>query len=376
VSVNYDLRGRGRSSIGIFYGEYYDAFRDTAIDFAGSLSGNVFAEEVYVDAVGDWVKFRDRGGVETRDAFFANAIETPVTEELQLQYKQDLGRNMMFEVNLIDRETSDIGEDFGSIYYDAAQYSAAGDINDPNTLFLGPEYFGFAGLSGIPANLNFLIGTLPGAFRDWQGFELVFRKRYSDNWQLLASYNYADAEGNSNSDGNFDGAGDVFPLDPRAPNRTGTQPGLVEQLFKVHGSYNWDNGVQIGGSYRWNSGISLNRNSGQAFDRSIPALTDNPFPSNGLDGTGGLFGSTWIADDALGFFDGDSYGVLDARVSYLWSINDRFQADFFLDVFNVLDDQSVIQIQDLQGGGGGFSFREGIIFVQPRRYFLGARLRF
>ena len=29
---------------------------------------------------------------------------------------------MMFEINLIDRETTDIGEDYGSFYYNEDQY--------------------------------------------------------------------------------------------------------------------------------------------------------------------------------------------------------------------------------------------------------------
>ena len=293
----------------------------------------------------------------------------------------------MFEINLIDRETSDIAEDYGSFYYNEAQYrglledAIANTPNvgagDPNNLFffLGPEFFGFNGLGDIPTNLNFLIGTLPPeAFRDWQGLELIFRKRYSDNWQLLASYNYADAEGNSNSDGNFDGAGDVIFLDPRAINRTGVQPGLVEHLFKVHGSYNWDNGFQVGGSYRWNSGIILNRNQGQAFSRSLPDRAEVPFEFQGW--PGGTFEDDWIAPDALGAIDGSSYGVLDVRVSYLWNVNDRLEADFFLDIFNAFDDQQLIRVQDLVGGGDGFAYLEGIDFVEPRRYFLGARLRF
>ena len=378
LSIAYDLKGDGRSSIGIFYGEYYDAFRNNAIDFAGSLTGRVIEEQVYVDALGEWVNYRFRGGTTVQDAFFAPRIETPVTEEIQIQYKKDLGRNMMFEINLIDRETTNIGEDYGRIYYDAAQYAGAGSLTASDTFFLGPEFFGFANLAEIDVvALNFMIGTLPPeAFRDWQGIELIFRKRYSDNWQLLASYNYADADGNTNSDANFDGAGDVFPLDPRAPNRTGTQPGLVKQLFKVHGSYNWDNGFQAGGSYRWNSGITLNRNSGQAFGRSLPVLTSTPFPANGFDGLGGLFGSTWIADDSLGFISGKAYGVLDVRGAYLWQTGGKVEVDFFLDIFNILDDQQVIRVQDLTGGGDGFEFLEGINFVQPRRYFVGARLRF
>ena len=150
----------------------------------------------------------------------------------------------------------------------------------------------------------------------------------------------------------------------------------MENLFKVHGSYSFDNGIQVGGSYRWNSGLVLNRNSGQAFSRSIPALTDTPFPARGFSGTGGLFGSTWIADDAIGFIDGNSYGALDARVSYVLAVNQRAEVDFFVDIFNLLDTQDVIRVQDLEGGGEGSAFLEGIDFVQPRRFFLGARLRF
>ena len=93
-------------------------------------------------------------------------------------------------------------------------------------------------------------------------------------------------------------------------------------------------------------------------------------------GTGGLFGSTWIADDAIGFISGSSYGTLDARGSYIWSPNDQIEVDFFLDIFNVLDDQAVIVKQSLLGGGDGFAYLEGINFVEPRRYFVGARLRF
>ncbi len=371
LSVAYDIKGDGKSSIGLFYGEYFDAWRDTAIDFAGSQNARILHEQVFVDALGEWVTYRERG---PGDGFFMPAIETPVTEELQLQYKRDLGRNMMIEVNLIDRETTNLGEDFASLYFDPAVYAAfGGDASAPQNFFLGPQYFGFATLADIPV-FNFYLGTLPEAFRDWQGLELIFRKRYSNNWQLLASYNYADAEGNSNSDGAFDGAGDVIFLDPRAPNRTGTQPGLVEHLFKVHGSYNWDNGFQVGGSYRWNSGIVLNRNQGQSFGRSLPDRTATPFAF--WDWPGGGFEDNWIAPDALGFIDGEAYGILDVRGSYVWNANDRMEVDFFLDIFNILDDQNVIRVQDLVGGGDGFQYLEGIDFVQPRRYFLGARLRF
>jgi hypothetical protein len=45
-------------------------------------------------------------------------------------------------------------------------------------------------------------------------------------------------------------------------------------------------------------------------------------------------------------------------------------------VFNIFDDQQLIRVQDLVGGGNGFAYLEGIDYVQPRRFYLGARLRF
>ncbi len=367
VSVAYDLKGDGRSSVGVFYGRYFDAVRNNMTDFAGSLTGRVIEEQVWLEEAQEFTTFRIRGGLAQQDGFFAPRIETPYTDEIQLQFKQDLGSNMMFELNLIDRETADILEDYGSLYYNPADYD--GDLNASDALFLGPAFFGFPTLADIPTNLNFIIGTLPPeAFRDWQGLELIFRKRYSDNWQLLASYNYADAEANSNSDSNADGAGDVFFLDPRAVGRTGVQPGLVEHLLKVSGSYNWDNGFQVGGSYRWNSGVTLNRSGARAFSRNLPDRVATPFEANGIS-------ERWIQEDAIGFIDGSDYGTLDARVSYLWSITDRVEADFFLDIFNVFDDQQTIRVQDLVNDPD-VAFLDGLDFVQPRRYFLGARLRF
>ncbi len=101
------------------------------------------------------------------------------------------------------------------------------NINAPNSLFLGYDYFGYSSNPGS----NFVIGTLAGGKRNFQGMEFVFRKRFSNNWQVLSSYNWSDGKGNSNSDGNADFQGDVIFLDPRAPNQYGTQPGLIRHLL-------------------------------------------------------------------------------------------------------------------------------------------------
>jgi hypothetical protein len=50
--------------------------------------------------------------------------------------------------------------------------------------------------------------------------------------------------------------------------------------------------------------------------------------------------------------------------------------EVFVDVFNVLDNQDSVRNQDLVAGQGGTAFGQPLQWVQPRRAFLGARLRF
>jgi hypothetical protein len=366
VSLAYDLKGNGRQRLSFYFGRYYDAIRNNMTDFAGSNLGRVIEEQVWVDAIGDYVSFRTRGGAVQLDGFFAPSIQVPYTDELQIGYKVDLGRSMSFEANLIDRETQDIMEDFSPFeYFQPAAYP--GPINDPDSLFLGPGYLGF---DTLPA-ANFFIATLPSAaFRDYRGVELIFRKRFSDNWQTIASYNFADQEGNSVSDSTADLAGDVLWLDPRAPNVTGTLPGLVEHLFKVAGSYSWDNGFQAGAAYRWNSGVHLNTTGALLFDRSVPVRVAAPFAFAGINN------QRWLDEGVVGAIESDAYGSLDLRGSYLWNVTERMEVDVFVDVFNALDQQDTTRIQDVVGGANGVAFGEGVTFVDPRRFFLGARLRF
>ncbi len=363
VSIAYDLGGKGRRRLSAYYGRYFDPARNDTTQFAGSLSGRALEEQVFV---GDqWVTYRNRGGPSQQNGFFAPNAKTPYTDEFQLGYKVDLGRNQSFEANLIRRETRDILEDFApTVYLTGEDYP--GPIDHPDSLFLGFDYFGFS----EDPNANFIISTLPGAKRDWEALELVYRKRLSNHWQMIASYQHADGEGNNNSDAFFDFAGDFIQFDPRAPNNLGTQAGLVEDLLKVAGSYQWDSGFTVGGSYRWNSGIRVNRTA-QLFGRNNPLTVPagEEFEFAGIT-------NNWVAPDSVGTVENPSYGLLDLRLSYLWNIAGRYEADFFVDVFNVLDEQEAVQIQDRVSGGDGIGFEEGLRFNDPQRFFLGARLRF
>ncbi|HUP59447.1 MAG TPA: TonB-dependent receptor [Thermoanaerobaculia bacterium] len=367
LSAIYDIFGNGRQKVSAFYGKYYDPIRLNMTNFAGTLTGRITEEQVFIN--GQWVKYRTRGGPVVQDAFFAPTTKTPYTDELQLGYQIDLGNNMSFETNLVRRETRDILEDYDlAIYAEPDGYHegfANGNINAPDSLWLGYEYFGYTSNPGS----NFVIATLAGGERNYDGIDLIFRKRWANNWQMLASYTWGDAEGNTNSDSNADFQGDVLFLDPRAPNQYGRQPGSIEHLFKVSGSYRMFNRLELGAVYAWNSGTYASRTF-LASGRNLPirVATADAYEFGGVK-------ARWIADDTIGTLKNPSYGTLDLRAQWSQPIM-RTTLEFFLDIFNALDDQAAIREQDLVAGGGGFSFGAPIQWVSPRRFYLGARVLF
>lgn len=368
LSAAYDVLGNGRHKASAYWGRYYDPIRNDMTNFAGTLTGSVLEEQVF--ALGEYVTYRTRGGATVQDAFFSPETKTPYTDEFQVGYTVDLGNNMSFDATYFNRRTRNIFEDYDlHLYADPEGYASIsgvpGDPNAPDSLFLGYDYFGYSDNPGS----NFVLGTLKGGKRNFQGLEFVFRKRFANNWQVLSSYNWSDGKGNTNSDGNADFQGDVLFLDPRAPNQYGTQPGLVRNIVKGAGSYTFPFGLQLGATATWNSGTIASRTF-LASGRNLPLRVTTAEAY--------LFGGIvdrWLAPDSVGSLENPSWGQIDLRAQYVKQIG-TVAGELFVDLFNVLNNQDSVRNQDLVAGQGGTAFGQPLQWVQPRRAFLGARLRF
>jgi hypothetical protein len=310
----------------------------------------------------EWLTFLTHGGAQTPEALFAPTTKTPYTDDWQLGFEIDLGGNMSVEVLAIKRETRDIMEDYELCLYayctDGTTYYPEPDAE--NSLWLGLDYFGY----DVNPGSNFVIATLAGGERNWDGLELIFRKRYSNNWQALFSYTYADAEGNTNSDSDAVLQGDVVWLDPRAPNRYGRQPGMIEHLAKAGGSYSFNFGLEVGAGLSFSSGTAASR----MWTGSLPMRVDEPYEYGG-------FVTRWLAEDSVGSLTNDAWWNMDLRLKYTHTFN-WLITEFFLDVFNLFDDQAAVRNQDVVAGADGVAFGEGLQWLPPRRFYLGARLGF
>jgi hypothetical protein len=369
LSAIYDVLGDGRHKASAYWGRYFDPIRNDMTDFAGTLTGSILEEQVFV--LGDWVTYRTRGGPQVQDALFAPTTQTPYTDDLQLGYAVDLGRNMSFEALYSNRRTRDVFEDYDlHLYSDPEGYAGLdgvpGPVDHADSLFLPLGYFGY---SEVPAS-NFVVATLAGGKRDYHIVDLTFRKRFADRWQFLTSYTWQDAKGNTTSDGNADFQGDVLFLDPRAPNMYATQPGTVHNLFKGAGSYDFPFGLQLGLSFNWNSGI-VSQRAFLASNRNLPFRVP---AAQAFDFAG--ITERWVEPGAIGAVENPGYGTLDVRVQYNRTLFGRAVGEVFVDMFNITDSQSIIRTQELVAGQGTSNFGEGIQWATPRRAFLGVRLRF
>jgi hypothetical protein len=358
LSAAWDINNDGESKVFAFVGRYYDPIRTDMTGFAGNLTGPVREEQVFA---GDrWLTFRTRGGQKGgQDAFFAPNIKTPYTDEFMLGYTQALSDDMSIDITYTKRVTKDIMED-----YDLGTFSDPSNealVNSP--FYLPYSYFGY---SEAPAS-NFVIGTLAGAKREYQGVEMTFRKRRTDNWSMLASFIYNDAQGNSNSDGNADYQGDVLELDPAAPNMWGDQPGNIKYLAKFAGSYHFENGIELGAVYSWNSGTLYSTTYARG-SRHFPLREDVAYEFGGIT-------DRWVQDGVVAANTSASYGTLDLRVKYVHEF-DEYKAEFFVDMFNALNDQAAVREQDLKAGDGTHAFGEATQWVKPRRLYLGVRVSF
>ena len=290
-----------------------------------------------------------------QDAFFAPTTKTPYTDELQFGYEVDLGNSMSVEATYYNRKTRDILED-----YDLELYATAQD-----RLIDYPRHDQSSGLAVPRPRLLRLRArtpartsssrTLAGGERNAQGLEFVFRKRFERNWQMLGSYNYLDADGNTNSDSNADFQGDVIYLDPRAPNQSAPPAGdRSGTCSRPPARTQFPFGLQLGAMYRWNSGTAASRTF-LASSRNLPdpRAGHRAVRVRRASRRGGSRRTRSACSRTR------SWGQVDLRAQYVHRFG-RMTGEFFVDLFNVTDTQTSIREQDLVAGQGDKVFGDEI----------------
>jgi hypothetical protein len=87
------------------------------------------------------------------------------------------------------------------------------------------------------------------------------------------------------------------------------------------------------------------------------------------------FNQRWIRPGAVGTFENPSYVTFDLRAQYVRRVG-PVNTEFFVDIFDLFNNQAEIQLNDLEAGLGTVKYGEPVSWVLPMRAFVGARVSF
>jgi outer membrane receptor protein involved in Fe transport len=205
----------------------------------------------------------------------------------------------------------------------------------------------------------FALGALREAFIRYIGFELVLTKRFSRNWEMLASYSYSRTEGTEP-----DAISIAFDNPAQRDYEFGWLPHDRRHSFKLFASYQFPLGIVFGGSVRYLSGLPYNRwrmNDfyGDYYNRYAPRGED--WDPDTLEPTG----------KALRLPD-----QLRANLRLQWQLEELTsqKVDLILDVFNVFNARTTIEVEENELGDG--SFGQTTDRLDPLALQIGLRYRY
>jgi len=297
----------------------------------------------------------------TPDAFLIPGTSNATTWEVTLGYDQQLTASSAITVQAVYKETKDqIGwyiDDDGEFEWFSYTDPETGQVFQLKDYSVEPTRF--KGNSTGPGAVG---GDRPYE-QDYVGFFVTYTKRFSNNWDLMASYSYSQAEGLSprHFTGNeWSGQGSVFyanrqDADPNAfINADKTLAGDRRHILRLVGNWMLP--------YQFKISSVVNIQSGQVYDRQQDVRLPNR-------------GTTSIVTSP----SSDSQRL---PTQYLWDlgVGKHFNlgrgTDFSIDlqILNLLNDDSVEWWEDLNYPIGEQPRAGG--WVLPRRAQLRFRVSF
>lgn len=254
IGVVWDPSNAGKAKIYGNYGRYYENIPQDINIRAFGGEAQAFAYNQSPDPSNTIPV----AGLPSKNSLLGGSSE-PVDPNLKGQYIDEFIGGFEYEVmpqttvgvRAIYRNLGRVIEDF--LVPSSGEYFIA----NPGEGTLG-QSLGFYNGGSAPA---------PMAQRKNKSVELSLRKRYSDNWQFLASYVYSKLEGNydgtfQNSTGQLDpNINSAFDYADFLVNAQGELSNEHKNQLKLDGSYVLSggklDGLAVGGSFHWLSGLPL-----------------------------------------------------------------------------------------------------------------------
>ncbi len=266
--------------------------------------------------------------------------------KLSLRYIKKWDRNIIDRMNMnaVDMNALAAGN---IVFTNFTPYTVTDPFNGQPATFYGVTSTSITSVAYIT--------NPPGARRDYDGLEIIFNKRYSNRWQLFASYVYAYGRGNRGFSGGFSSSFD----NPNAmTNLYGKDSAVIPHQVKVQGTWGGPWGIQIGGYFSYLAGAYYTRTIRSA-DLGLNLSQ----------------GNTTIMAEPKGSRQRPSLMSLDLRAEKSFTIAKKVRLSLMLDAFNVFNSNTLTN-QETISSSPSIVFGKMTGIVAPRIFRLGARVAF
>jgi outer membrane receptor for ferrienterochelin and colicin len=258
LGASFDLKGDGRFVFDASYAEYSGTNTINNASQNSNVGNPSLIQWLYVGPSGVGVDFAPAYALESNwvpvfarfptESVITAELESPASEEIALSFGQRLGTKGFYKVTLVDRETSDIVEDF--FLFENGQVNVPADM--PTTA------------ADVVVNANTELAS-----REYRGLQVQGDYRISQNFRIAGNYTYQDK-----NDGNFVGEAtnqpvissaigdypELFPTNRHAP--FGRLPAFQEHKVRVFPTYT----LEVGRAGDLLFGALFNYDSGTPFD--------------------------------------------------------------------------------------------------------------
>ncbi|NIM91435.1 MAG: hypothetical protein GTO17_10865 [Candidatus Aminicenantes bacterium] len=198
----------------------------------------------------------------------------------------------------------------------------------------------------------------PNANRSYDGVELILKKRYSNGWQLMASYVYQNSRGlvDTNRGSQSLGTSALFNNPNAHMNMIGRFPLERRHQFKLQGTIRGPWGINLGTYFRAMSGERYTR---RVRSQDLPITLSQ--------------GREIINAEERGSTNYDPWYILDLRLEKSFQFGSALSISFFSDCFNLFNSGAVEEVYTISSNQNKpFGLEEEII--DPRIFRLGIKI--
>jgi hypothetical protein len=362
IGFTFDIFGDHTTVFKAHYGQYTEGMY-------AAIHSDLNPPEAFSDFVGYWwsgTQWVEWFRIKYEQLYeMADDIKHPYMDQFTLSIERELFTDASLTLSFIYRKWHNIIGRIDTL----AQYEKT-TVYDPETgvpytaynqTNVGQHHYVIDNLEkGLP-------WILDDAYRKYWGIEILFNKRFSNKWQLVASYVYGEATGTIDNyaydDIGYSGYGRRRPWDPNYwLNAEGHCSNDPTHMLKIQGTYILPFDIAFTAYFR--------AITGRAWTRTYRVRLAQGYRD--------------IFTEPRGSHHYPMQKILDIRLEKIFTLAEKYRLGIIFDVFNVFNDDTILRWGTRVGAGadwkpGQWPSTNGhylYSIVRPRQARVGIRLMF